>query len=189
MQIKNKNNSLIKKRVILLIIGSAALIVGVLAVLEKMNVINLFSSLPSSYTEERRSPEDAKKQNETDASNKKDFVESDTKTSDNPQEGTAPQVPTSPDTIELAYEQPDSATVTVTTKLHGYADGTCLLTVANGQATKSFPADILYQPEYSICTGFSVPVSSVGKGTWTFSLSVTPQGGTAITKSISGEVR
>ena len=49
-------------------------------------------------------------------------------------------------------------------------------------------AEIIYQPEYSTCAGFSVPISSVGNGSWDISLSVTPINGKSINKKMIKDI-
>ncbi len=90
--------------------------------------------------------------------------------------------------IELTAKQESNNTVTVFTKLPGYSDGSCQLTTTNGASTNSQTANVIYQPEYSSCAGFSVPISALGKGTWTIKLSVTSNG-TTESKTISFEVK
>ena len=82
----------------------------------------------------------------------------------------------------------DSVTIIVKLKEQGYSQGKCSLTVAANGKKVAQNADIIYQPEYSTCAGFSVPVSSVGGGQWTISLSVTPLNGKPITKTLTKEI-
>ena len=131
-------------------------------------------------------PAEQKQMQEVDNSAKKAFAE-ETKDTDNP--GVVVPTPTTPDTIELSASKADTATVTVFTKLKNYASGNCELTVTNGARTHSATAQILYQPEYSSCAGFSVPLSELGAGTWTVKLVATPTGGSAVTKTITAEIK
>lgn len=131
-------------------------------------------------------PAQKKEMQAVDNANKKDFAEK-TKDTDNP--GVTVPTPSSPDTIDLSASKTDTSTVTIFTKLKNYASGNCELTVTNGTRTYSATAQILYQPEYSSCAGFSIPVSELDAGTWTIKLIATPTGGTPITKTISSEVK
>jgi hypothetical protein len=121
-----------------------------------------------------------------DNAKKKEFAEN-TKDIDNP--GTTVPTPTSPDTIDLSASKTDASTVTIFTKLKNYASGTCELTITNGPKTYPNTADILYQPEYSTCAGFSVPLSELGSGTWTIKLTATPTGANPVAKTINLEVQ
>ena len=98
-------------------------------------------------------------------------------------------VPKNNSSIELsANRDGDSVTIIVKLKEQGYSQGKCSLTVAANGKKVAQNADIIYQPEYSTCAGFSVPVSSVGGGQWTISLSVTPLNGKPITKTLTKEI-
>ena len=74
-------------------------------------------------------------------------------------------------------------TVIIKTNVGSISTGTCKLTATNGSRQISQTADILYQPQYSTCTGFSIPVSKLGIGTWNLSLTVTANGAVATTTS------
>lgn len=82
-------------------------------------------------------------------------------------------------------------TVTVHNELHdqGYSSGSCVLTVTNGNKTTTQKADIMYQPEYSMCAGFSIPISTVGTGNWNINLDVTPYNGQTLHKTITIQVQ
>lgn len=93
--------------------------------------------------------------------------------------------PTSSDNISLTAKR-DGNNVIVTTQLKGFSDGKCLLTVS-GPGSFSQEADVMYQPDYATCAGFSIPVNSVGNGTWQINLKVM-SGGITNVKAISYEV-
>lgn len=98
-------------------------------------------------------------------------------------------VPTDNSSIELSADKDgDNVTIIVKLKEQGYSQGKCSLTVAANGKKVAQNADIIYQPEYSTCAGFSVPISSVGGGQWTISLSVTPLNGKPITKTLTKEI-
>lgn len=79
-------------------------------------------------------------------------------------------VPTDTSTITLSATQSGDSVV-VRNELHGqgYSSGSCVLTITNGSKTTTQKAEIMYQPEYSMCAGFSVPVSTIGAGNWNIS--------------------
>jgi hypothetical protein len=118
---------------------------------------------------------------ELDADNKQDFIENNT------DDGEVVSTPSQPadSSIELSARKEADSTVTVTTKLPGVAAGTCTLEITNGTKSASKSAPVIYQPEFSTCAGFSIPVSEVGSGTWAITLKLA---GTDISKSISLEV-
>jgi hypothetical protein len=137
-------------------------------------------------TQDGPTPAQQKQMKETDNKAKESFIE-DTKGVDNP--GVTVPIPSSPDTIELRASKTSASTVTVFTKLKGYASGVCDLTVTNGAKTHIASAPILYQPEYSICAGFDVPIAELATGSWTVKLVATPESGDPVTKSITLEVK
>lgn len=77
--------------------------------------------------------------------------------------------------------------VVITTKLVGYSDGTCSLTVTNGTRVNSQNADVIYAPSYSTCAGFTVPISDLGVGDWNIELSIT-SGGQSTSKAVTYRV-
>jgi hypothetical protein len=77
--------------------------------------------------------------------------------------------------------------VIVSTKLAGYSDGKCTLTVTNSGQTSTLTADVIYAPGYSTCAGFSIPKATLGAGTWNITLNV-DSGGSTTSKSATYEV-
>lgn len=124
-------------------------------------------------------PEQIKQQSDTDAAQKKQAVENPPSTQPSP-------APTSSN-ISLTAKQESNGSVTVTANLGHISNGTCKLDVTNGAKTTSQTADVIYQPEFSSCAGFSVPVSSEGSGMWTIKLTVTSNG-TSASQTITSEV-
>lgn len=101
---------------------------------------------------------------------------------------TNPSTPSdSSNSIILSAKQESDSSVTVFTKLLNITDGQCHLAITNGAATYSDSADVIYQPEYSICAGFSVLRNKLGSGTWNITLSVTSGTATKV-KTMSFEV-
>lgn len=88
--------------------------------------------------------------------------------------------------IELRAETAGQA-VTVYTKLAHASSGTCSLRIRNGEREQQQTAAIIYQPEFSSCAGFSVPVAPLGQGQWQIELTVTTDGAT-LTKTITHKV-
>lgn len=124
-------------------------------------------------------------QRENDISEKRDFVE---QKQSNVTEAKAATIPTDTNQISLTAAQ-QSNNIVITTHLSGFSSGVCTIIVTNGTKSTTQQATILYQPEFSTCTGFSVPVSSVGPGSWTIELQVTPAGGQVLTKTITSTVK
>ena len=83
--------------------------------------------------------------------------------------------------------QPASRLSCVYTKLAHASSGTCSLRIRNGEREQQQTAAIIYQPEFSSCTGFSVPVAPLGQGQWQIELTVTTDGAT-LTKTITHKV-
>lgn len=128
-----------------------------------------------------------KQQSQANAERKKQAIENTSSpTTTNAQSTTTGQP--SNDQITLSARQEQNSSVTVFTKITGIGTGTCKLTVTNNSKTTTQSADIIYQPEYSSCAGFSVPIGSVGVGMWNINLAVTANGNT-IEKSITQEVK
>lgn len=88
--------------------------------------------------------------------------------------------------IELRAETAGQA-VTVYTKLAHASSGTCSLRIRNGEREQQQTAAIIYQPEFSSCAGFSIPVAPLGQGQWQIELTVTTDGAT-LTKTITHKV-
>lgn len=98
-------------------------------------------------------------------------------------------VPVNNNSIELSANK-DGSNVTIIAKLkeQGYSQGKCLLIITANGKKYSQEVEIIYQPEYSTCAGFSVPISSVSNGSWDISLSVTPINGKPINKKIIKDI-
>ena len=96
--------------------------------------------------------------------------------------------PTSDKGITLTASQANPSEETITTKLTGYSDGTCNLTVSSNGKSTTQTAPVMFEKEFSTCAGFTVPTSSVGSGTWNVKLEVL-SGGNTTAKTISTEVK
>lgn len=129
-------------------------------------------------------PEQILAEKRTDAATKQEYIENSGKGSVNPVTVTPP---TSPSSLVLnALTSGDD--VVITSKVTDYPNGTCSLTITNGEKTRSYSAPVLYQPEYSSCQGFSIPKTDLGSGTWSFTLTITSSSGASVTSTTSLEV-
>lgn len=75
--------------------------------------------------------------------------------------------------LDLSAKTQSDATVTVLTKITGVSEGTCKLEISSNAQTYTNSADIIYQPDYSICAGFSVPTAKLGNDNWKILMTVT----------------
>jgi cytoskeletal protein RodZ len=106
---------------------------------------------------------------QTEAQAKKDLIESSNQTTTPPTSN--PPANTSTSITALSARQEDNGTVTIMTRLTSDTQGSCTLSITNGSRTYSKVVDIIYQPEFSTCAGFSVPINSLGFGNWNIALS------------------
>ena len=178
---KKRTLHISKKAVAIILV--IALLFGLLLVLEKTRTTNLIK-LPgkTAPTSDGPTPEQIQQEAEVNAADKQKYVESNNQTTAS---GTASS---SSKSIDLSAKQEGDSSVTVFTKAFGYGDGTCTLVATNQSRKTNLDAALIYQPEYSSCAGFSVPIDSLGKGTWNLKLSITSSGSTT-DKSISYEVK
>lgn len=117
-----------------------------------------------------QSSNSASKPSVADAEDKKTYVDSNLDNGASTQQA-APDV-----SISIEPYRYNDETVVVSTKLGATPDGTCTLTITNGQKKDVQTADIIYQPMDSSCAGFSIPVSRLGKGAWNILLVVLSRG-------------
>jgi len=124
----------------------------------------------------------AAQQAEADAQSKQQLIDSATKSdqSSTPDTTTAPAP--SAGSLTISASQSDTMSVVVFTKMQDVPAGTCKLIITNGAATSSQTAGVIYQPQFSSCAGFTVPVSSVGAGNWNISVTVSVDGGKSLTQ-------
>lgn len=125
------------------------------------------------------------KSQKADSDTKKNYIEN--QTDKGGETSTSPLTHSGGDVI-VTTKQDSPDTVTVFTKLSGYSDGECKLDVSNNSMSYSKTANVIFQPEYSTCAGFTIPISELSNGTWSISLAVTSSGST-ITKQLSVEVK
>ncbi len=76
-----------------------------------------------------------------------------------------------PQDLSIEAKQ-EGAAVVVLTKIKGVASGTCNLSVTMGGLSISESSQIIYQPEFSSCAGFSIPINKLGSGSWVIKLTV-----------------
>lgn len=113
-------------------------------------------------------------ENDTDAKTKQDFLDQQKDSSENTTPPPADDVSTKKITIDTQVGQ--EGTIVVFTKLTNMSYGTCTLTVTKENNQKSYTADVIYQPDYSSCAGFSIKKSDLGSGTWVIRLEVEVDG-------------
>lgn len=120
---------------------------------------------------------------DTDLEQKKQAIEDETNPTSTP-----PNPTVSSENITLTAKQESNDTVTIFTRLANVANGVCTLEITNTGRQTSQTAEVIYQPEYSTCAGFSVPISSIGKGLWTIKLTLSING-TTVSNNITYEVK
>ena len=149
-----------------LLLGSSLCVVTIVIVLGALQLTgttHLFGEKHFTAGEEQKA--------DSDAAAKKQLIEESQKDGSNtPPSDYTP--PSDPSNIKLSATE-SGGTVTVTSQLYHYSDGTCSLTLTNGSRTANRTADVIYQPEFSTCAGFSVPTSTLGSGSWNVRLTVT----------------
>lgn len=156
--------------------GVLVVLISTFTILEVTGVTHFISSPDNRTTEQIN-------QDETNSNNKQDFINGKTNQNTN----STPAEPTVDD-ISLSTRRETDGTVTIITELKNYSDGTCNLTIKNGNDSHTLSAPVLYQASFSTCEGFNVPSNVVPHGTWQISLSVTSKG-KVNTKTISVEVQ
>lgn len=159
-----------------------------LVVLEKTKTTDLIKMPSKQTTTSGPTKKEAAQQKQTESQAKQDFLDksSQTQTTESITQEQPAAAPSG--SLELSASQSDQS-VTVLTKMQNVAGGTCKLTVSNGDKITSQTAQVIYQPEFSSCAGFSVPISAVGAGAWSINVEVTPTSGSAMQKTITLEVK
>lgn len=181
VQVSRKSSS---KKMWLLVLATVLLVLLAVAVLEKTGTINLFGSSASDTSAKGPTPEQKAEEEKTNADAKQEYLDDTYKDKDD----TPVVTPPADATVSISAKQ-EGSSVTVLTKIQSVAEGNCTLTVTNGAKSATQEAAIIYQPEFSSCAGFGVPVSALGAGTWNIKLTVLPTGGTAISKTTTLEVK
>lgn len=151
-----------------------------LVILEKTKTTD-FIKMPVATPQSGPTKEQSEQQQKAEISAKQQFIDTTDATGKPlPDTTTTTAQPTA--TVELTAKQ-DGSSVTVLTKMQNISDGTCRLTVTNGAKSSTQTARVIYQPEFASCAGFSVPVSTLGTGSWNISLTVTPSSGAETLKT------
>jgi len=166
------------KKTFIIITVLVLLLVG--ALLYKRHFLN--NTSPNSGP----SAEETKQASELSAQEKKELI--DTSSSSNAKEADPKPTTTADNTVDVTGKIEDDNTVSVITKLTNIGSGTCNLTITNNANTYKAEAEVIYQPEFSTCAGFSVPIDQLGNGVWSISVTVN-SGGKTYSKSISLEVQ
>lgn len=93
------------------------------------------------------------------------------------------------ESLSFSVSQSD-ASVTVITKITDFSGtGTCTISLSKpGETTVTQSAEILYQPEFSSCAGFSIDKAQLSPGAWNITLT-TNVNGTDFSKSITYTVQ
>ena len=188
MKITKKNIS--KKQIAVATTVTVLVVCGSIFTLDKIGVISIFTKETVPNISKEPTPQEKKSEEKANQDTKESFLNTAKDEEEKSVEKSKPApVPKSSSSIELSADRNgDSATIIVKLKEQGYSQGKCSLTVvANGKKVAQ-NADIIYQPEYSTCAGFSIPVSSLGGGQWAISLSITPLNGNPMVKTLTKEI-
>ena len=163
---KNKKNS---KNNLLLVMLALVVVAAIVGLLTATGV--LFKSTKKPQVTSGPTGEQQKESDQAAAKAKQQLIQ-------NQGQGSPSMPSTTPakTTIDLSAKQETNGYVTVFTTLHGYSNGTCGLKVTNGAKTFSQSAAVIYQTDFSTCAGFSIPISSLDKGSWNISLTLTADG-------------
>ena len=171
-----------KKKVVTLAAVVVLALAGLMFALEATDTINLLHS-PQDSSQDGPTPRQKAQERKTNSQAKENFLDNAYK------EGPTDSTPDpNQATIELSAEQQGS-NVVVLARMHEVANGTCTLTATIGTKSTRQTAVVIYQPEFSSCAGFSIPVSTLGSGKWVIELSVTNDSGVSISKTIQQEVK
>jgi hypothetical protein len=175
MKISRTNSS--QKKTVIIVAVVIALAALLATALELMHVTDFIKDSKNTTSGPTRAEE--RVQNEVNQNSKEDFIKS-------PEPTTSPvPEPVSSD-VELSAKQESNGDVTVLTKLQNISSGSCTITVTNGTANYTDSADIIYQPSFSSCAGFSIEKKELGAGDWMITLSV--NNNPTLSKTITTEV-
>lgn len=175
MKIKQKNKKYLKRPLVIVAIILLVAILAVFAFLftrpsEDEENNSQKADEPSSVNAESATPEAAEEEASSEqALNDKEahINQNDSTSSDNTSESI---------TVSARVE---SSSVVITTKLMNIGSGTCQLSITNDQRTYTNTAEVIYQPSYSTCAGFEVPVRELGDGEWQIKITAASINGSA----------
>lgn len=188
MRITNKKLS--KKQILVATLAVAVAICGSVFSLDKIGVISIFPKETVPNISKDPTPQEKKSEEKNNQDTKDSFLDTSKDDQKKSVENSKPApVPVNNSSIELSANK-DGSNVTIIAKLkeQGYSQGKCQITITANGKNYSQEAEIIYQPEYSTCAGFSIPISSVGNGSWDISLSVTPINSKSINKRITKDI-
>lgn len=152
------------------------------------------STQPNSSTASASSGQTAAEkaqQAKVDAQNKQNYLDnaSKTNTSSSPTaDSTTTTQPQTSSSLTTLTASEGNGSVTILTQMQNVNSGTCTLKVTNGTKSNTQTAEVIYQPQFSSCAGFTVPVGSLGTGNWSIQLTVQTDSGSTLSKTISTEV-
>ncbi len=184
-----RNHRFRPSRFVLLALGALLLCGSILVILEKAHVTDFIKAPASSTDTDGPTKEQQEQLAKADAQAKQTYLDNVAKSdsSNGDTSSTSADSQTSSGTLAVTASQ-SSDTVTVLTQMQGVTAGTCKLTITKGGSSTTKSAQVIYQPEFSSCAGFSVPVNPLGAGSWNISVAVTPDSGATLTKSTILEV-
>lgn len=192
--IKSSSRTSRLPRILAFVAAAVLLALAILFALEKFNITNITNVSSGSSSQDSNggntgpTEEEAAMQAQLEADQKQNYLDSLNSADNNPASSSGSQTNTDSATLNISANQ-DSNTITVLTQIQGIAEGTCRLSASNDSKTTVQSAQIIYQPEFSSCAGFSVDSSALGAGAWIISVTVTPTNGPTITQSTSLEVK
>ena len=150
----------------ILLVSGVVLLFIFCAILVKTGVIQ------SPFTGNAPTPEGPTKaeietQKKAEAQQKQEYLDSNNQDNGQP---TATQSNTTNSAKIVLTAKQEGSSVTVLARMDGVSSGSCSLKASQGSKRISLEADLIYQPEFSSCAGFSLPVSQLGPGTWDITL-------------------
>jgi|JI10StandDraft_1071094.scaffolds.fasta_scaffold286157_2 cytoskeletal protein RodZ len=91
-------------------------------------------------------------------------------------------------TLTITAEQ-EGSNVNILSKITGVPSGECTLQIQNGAVATTQKAQLIYQPEFSSCAGYSIPRNVLGAGRWQITVTVTNPSGINLSQAQSLEVQ
>jgi hypothetical protein len=177
--VKNLSRSLSKtSKFFIGVAAGSAVLVFALVILEATHVIDLIQINETKTV--TPTAEQLKQQEETNGNTKDQFI--------NATPTPSSSATTTSDKVMLSAHQEANGNVTVITKIYDSSASQCQLSVTNGSNMLQKQSQVIYQPEYSTCAGFSIQKSELSSGTWQISLTVSGNGAT-INATTSVEVK
>lgn len=167
---KTDNNSPISiKRLLTILLLALGIIIPILLVLEKTNVINLYSPKEPSATQQPTSTIDYSPPTSAemaDESIKQQDSGGNAATSNQTPDGTIGII------LSAAGQDYKGGPVVIRTILANTNSGTCTITMQKQSITKTYSTEITWQGNYYSCAGFDVPYADLSPGTWGMTVNV-----------------